>query len=145
MPTPGEPDDHGDARRRVVDRALQRSTQRRELPLAPDELRILSLLECGRDGSDLDQAIRLDRLALALDLERPQRLERRGVVDQATRELADDDRVRLGGCLELRRDADRLAGDETLPRVRRRRDDLAGLDADADLEPDPVLLTRAAR
>ena len=43
-------------------------------------------------------------------------------------------------CSELRRDADRLAGDEALARVGRRRDDLAGLDADPDGEPDTVLV-----
>ena len=140
MPTPGGPTTTATPSRRSVDRALQRSTQRRELALASDERRVQSPLERGGDGRDLEQAVRLDRLALALDLERPERLERRGVVDQATRERADDDLVRLGGLLELRGDADRLAGDQTLPRVRRRRDDLARLHADPDLEPDAVLL-----
>ena len=62
------------------------------------------------------------------------------MVDQAPGERADDDLVRIGSRFELRGDPDRLAGDEALARIRRGRDDLAGLDPDADLEPDLVLL-----
>jgi hypothetical protein len=81
-------------------------------------------------------------LALPLDLQRLQRLERRNVVDQPPRELPDHDRVSLCRFSELCRDPDRLAGDETLPRIRRRRDHLAGLQPDADLDLDPVLLRK---
>ncbi len=146
LPDARRSDDDSDAHGRAVDRALERSAERGELALAPDEARVLALLECGRDRARARAGDTPEhRVALALDLERPERLERRDVVDQATRELADDDRVRVGRCLELRRDPDGLAGDEALPRIRRRRDDLAGLDPDADLESDLVLLTRAAR
>ena len=62
------------------------------------------------------------------------------MVDQARSDLTDDDLVRGGGRLELRRDADRLSGHEALACVRRRRDDLARLDPDPDLERDSVLL-----
>ena len=62
------------------------------------------------------------------------------MVDQPAGELADDDLVRSCRGLELRGNAHRLSGDEALARVRRSGDDLAGLDPDPDLEPDPVLL-----
>ena len=87
----------------------------------------------------------LHGLALTLDLEHAERLESRRVVDQPCGDLTDDDLVRGGRLLELRRDADRLSGDEALTRVGRRRDDLARLDADPDLEPDAVVRGRAAR
>jgi hypothetical protein len=61
------------------------------------------------------------------------------VVDETARELTDDDRVRIRSRLELRRDPHGLPGDEPLPRIGRRRDDLSGLDPDPNLEPDPVL------
>ena len=82
----------------------------------------------------------MHRLALALDRDLSERLEQRRVIDESPGELADHDLVRAGSLFELRRDAYRLAGDETLARVGRRRDDLAGLDPDPDLEPDAVLV-----
>ena len=139
LPDAGRADDDGDAHGRAVDRALQRSAERGELALAADERRVQAPLERGRDRAHLEQAVRAHRLALALDLERAERLERGGVVDQPTRELADDDLVRVGRCSSRAAIADGLAGDEALPRVGRRRDDLAGLDPDPHLEPDPVL------
>ena len=61
------------------------------------------------------------------------------MVDQPARELADDDLARPCQLLELRGDADCLAGDESLPRVGRCRDDLARLETNADLQPDAVV------
>ncbi len=65
------------------------------------------------------------------------------MVDEPSGELADDDLACGGEPLQLRGDTDRFAGDEALARVGRRRDDLAGLDADADLDPDAVIRHKA--
>ena len=145
LPTPGGPTTTAT---RAADPSTARFSARRSAAssrLRPTSGASRRRSNAGATGLELEQAKRVHGLALALDLERAERLERGGMVDQAAGELADDDLVRTGRCLELRRDPDRLAGDEALARVRRRRDDLAGLDPDPDLEPDSVLLQRAAR
>ncbi len=98
------------------------------------------MLERGRGRAQLEQPIRVHGLTLALDRDLTQRIQRRDVVDQPAGEVADDDLVRTCGCLELRSDPDRLARHEPLARVGRSRHDLAGLDADPDLQRDVVLL-----
>ena len=145
MPTPGEPTTTATRTSKPSAGALQRPPKRGELALASDEPRILALLEGRRDRAQLDEPIREHRLALALDRDLAQRIQHRDMVDQPRGERADDDLVRAGSCFEPRRDADRLAGDEPLSRVRRRRDNLAGLDPDPELEADAVLRARAAR
>ena len=65
------------------------------------------------------------------------------MVDEPPGELADDDLACVGEPFQLRGDTDRLAGDEALAGIGRRRDDLARLDADADLDPDAVILEEA--
>ena len=82
----------------------------------------------------------MHRLALALDRGLSERLENRRVVDEPPGELPHHDLVRTGSLLQLRGDADRLTGHEPLAHVRWRRDDLAGLDPDPDLEPDALLV-----
>ena len=82
--------------RRAVDGALQRPAECGELALASDERSVLALLERRRDRRSARRGDTPARVALALDLERAERLERRRVVDQPAGELADDDRVRVG-------------------------------------------------
>ena len=134
LPGTGRADDDLRAGGAAIDRALERPAQRGELPLPADERGVQPTLEGRPDGRELEEPVRVHGLALALDLERAARLEPRRVVDQPTGDLADDDLV-VGGCLlELCRDPHRLAGDEPLARVGRRRDDLPRLQADPHLE-----------
>ena len=53
--------------------ALERLPQRRELSLATDERRLLHDVEGGCDVGELHEPICTDGLALALDLDRPER------------------------------------------------------------------------
>ena len=66
----------------TVDCALERPAQCGELALAADQRSVEPPLERRRDRRYLDEAERLHGLALALDLEQPERLESRRVVDQ---------------------------------------------------------------
>ena len=84
----------------------------------------------GRPAAHRDQAVRLDRLRLALQLERLDRLDVDGATHELHRLRADVHLVRRRGLLEPRGDVDRVAGDEPLARAG---DDLAGVDADARL------------
>ena len=72
-----------------------------------------------------------NRVGLALQGQRLDRLDQNGILGQLQRLLADQDLPRLGGLLEPRGDVDRVAGGEAL---RRAGDDLAGCHADASLE-----------
>ena len=79
------------ARGAAVDGALERLSQGGQLALAADERCVELALERGRDLRDLDEPVRAHGLALALDLERAERLELGRVVDEPSGELADDD------------------------------------------------------
>ena len=71
-----------------------------------------------------------------------------GVADEPVGEVADQDVARGGRLLEAGRDVHRVARDEPLTGGRVAGDDLAGVDADADCEPDapaPVRARRSAR
>ena len=63
------------------------------------------------------------------------------MVDQPACKLADHDLAGRRSLLEPRGDADGFTRDQPLFRVGRRGDDLAGLEADPDLDPDAVLAT----
>ena len=78
---------------------------------------------------------RLHRRRLPLQIERRRELLEGEVrACRTCRPLTDEDRPPLGCLLQARGDVDRVAGDEHLPARLARRDHLAGIEADADLE-----------
>ena len=93
-------------------------------------------------AGDRNEAVRGQRLGLAFRLERRQQLDLDRVAHEPVGLCAEQHLAGRGSLLETRRDVDRVAGDE---RVARARDDLAGVDADADLDLDRVAELDAAR
>jgi hypothetical protein len=74
---------------------------------------------------------------LAFDLERGYLLDTNGVPHEALRLAADQNLARARRLLEPLGDVNGVAGHEPLTGCGVARDDLAGVDAEADLEPDP--------
>ena len=81
----------------------------------------------------------MDRLRLALQLERLERLDEHRVAHEPVGRLADQDLARAGGGLEALGDDDGVAGDERVASRRIAGDDLARVDAGPRPELDPVL------
>ena len=102
-----------------------------ELSLAPYERRVEAA--GGSVGRDREQPPRRHRFALALQLERLDRLGRRGFSCETDRPFADQDLARLRSLLEPRRRRDGAAGHEPLVRPD---DNLAALDADPAFDPE---------
>jgi hypothetical protein len=87
---------------------------------------------------DVEQAVRRDRLGLALERQLDA-LALDVVADEGVRDLADQDLVRGRVLLEPGGDVDRVAGREVHRRVLVGvGDDLAGVDAGPDRQPDAV-------
>ena len=104
-----------------------------ELASAPDERRVEVALQAGRRRVDLEEPERVDRRALALQLELD-RLEAHGVADEPRGLRADQDLARLGDLLQARGDVDGVSDHE---RVALAGDDLAGVDPDSRLQAEP--------
>ena len=122
----------------LADRAAREGSELGELVLSPDE-RGLALQGAlpARAGTQRDRFPRGDRLRLALQGER---LEL-DVVDRVARgahgPLADRDRSRPAGRLQASGDVDGIA-DHGVAVADRTREDLSGVDADAQREADAV-------
>ena len=98
--------------RAVGDRGLERLPEPGELPLPADHRRVQTTRDSGDPGRHLDQPERGERLRLALDIERRDRLGDHGVPDEAEGLLADQDGARLRGLLQAGGDVHGVAGDE---------------------------------
>jgi hypothetical protein len=88
---------------------------------------------CGRE--DADQAERVHCVGLSFQRQRLARLGADGATAQTMRRLAEQNLAGRGRLLEPRRDVHGVARDE---RVARRRDDVAAVDADPHVEPEPL-------
>ena len=96
----------------VGDRGLERLTSVAELTLATDHGRVQATREPSDPGSHLDQTAGRERLRLALDLQRCDRLHDHGVPYEAEGLLTDQDGARLRGLFQAGCDVHRVAGDE---------------------------------
>ena len=110
--------------------ALPRLPEQRELALTPDEPRLVPPL---RRVAHAQQPVGGNRLGLALQLERLDRLDVDRVANERERRLPDQHLARLRRLLQPRRDVDRVAGREPLLRPGHH---LAGLDADPPSQPE---------
>src|SRR5262245_15794275 len=90
------PPDERDSSVPAVDRTLERTTERGELALAPDERGVEALLECRRRRVKLMKLERSDGTAQTLDLQLAEGLQRRRVVDQPGRDFTGEHLVRAG-------------------------------------------------
>src|SRR5215203_636261 len=108
------------------------SPYERQLAVATDHRDVDPADEPGRVRCDGEQPVRGDALALALQLERLNRLDRHGVADEAERLAAEEDLARPRRLLEPGSDVDGVAGREPVVRAR---DDLAGVHPESQLEP----------
>ena len=91
-------------------------------------------------GLASEDPVPLDDPRLPLELERDRRSEPEGAMRRGEGALAHEDRPRLRDLFEARRDVDGVAGDDALvDLVSGGRDHLAGVHADVDLQPHPVL------
>ena len=88
-----------------------------QLALAADERRVEPADVAGQGRVDRDEAVGGHRLALALGLDRIDRLDGDRVADQPEGEGAEQDLARCRGLLEPGRRVDRVAGDEPWPPV----------------------------
>ncbi len=127
MPTPGRRDDRepgrsADQRRQLFELAV---TAERRGAHQPERAlpRALAVQRPDLHGAE--------RLCLALQLERRQRLELGDLGDRERGHLAGDDAARLGGGLQARRHVHRVAGHRPAVGGRFADDRLAGVDADA--------------
>ena len=134
-------EDGDEARAAVADRARERVLEQLELLLAADEPRV-------RDTAlriqGADRAPRPERLLAALDLDRPGVLDLDRACGEAAHDRAEHDLARLRRLLQARRQVHGLTGGER-GRGRVVDDDLAGLDADARLEPELAHLRPSPR
>ncbi len=121
--------DREEMRAAVAHRSLVRVLEQLQLGFAADE-RGVDVHVRPVDGAD--HAPGAHRRAHPLQLERPRVLDYEPASCKAVGGRADEDLARHRGLLETGREIDCLAGGER--RVRLVDDDLAGLDADADLE-----------
>ena len=110
--------------------ALPRLPEERELALTADEQRLVPAL---RRLAHAQQPVGGNRLGLALQLERLDRLDLGRVADERERRLPDQHLARLRRLLQPRRDVDRIAGRQPLLRPRHH---LAGHHADPPLQPE---------
>jgi hypothetical protein len=114
--------------------ALEVLAQALQFAAAPDERRVQPASEPRRIWIDPEQAVRLDNLALALQGKLDQ-FDAHGIADELKRLLPDQDVARCAALLESRRDVDRVSRNEGLGLAGH---DLAGVDADPDLEVEAV-------
>ena len=114
--------------------ACRRASSRSLPTIAPPRRR-----EGGSGATDTSRYASTRR-RLALQLERLHRLDDDRVADERPRLGADQDLARLRRLLEPRGHVDRVAGREPLLRARH---DLAGVDADPQLERRPVVAQEA--
>src|SRR5205814_5920564 len=127
-----------------LDRLVKESQQRLELSVSTDHRRPQPRHAAMWLGQRPEEASRDNRSRLALQVEVDRLLEGKGGPAGQVGTLAHQDRSRSGGLLEARGDVDRISGDDQLLGCgSNRRDDLAGVDADPDLEPDPMVSLEA--
>ena len=121
-----------------------RGEQAPELHVTPDE-RPSQAAHAPRahERERAHEATATDALGLSLHLDRGLVVELEGAAGGRDRALADEDLARLRALLQPRRHVDRVSGDEGAPFTRAPDHDLAGVDADPQLEPG-VELTYAA-
>ena len=110
--------------------ALPRLPHERELALTPDEQRVVPPL---RRVAHAQQPVGGNRLGLALQLERLDRLDLDRVANERERRLPDQHLARLRRLLQPRGDVDRIAGRQPLLRPGH---DLARHHADPPLQPE---------
>ncbi len=115
---------------------------RRALAVAPDHRRVEAAgATCRIPGSMSGQAVGGDRLALALERERLERLDLDRVSHEPVRRLAEQDLARGRRFLEPLGDVDGVAGGESLAAAAVAGNHLARVDAGPHLDPDaPVPL-----
>src|SRR5439155_9788700 len=116
-----------------TDRALVRVVEDCRLPLAADHRRVESAGAARCPCLERKQAVRAHRLALALELERIDRLDLHGIPDEPVRGVAEEDLSGRRRLLESFRDIDGIAGCEALAAGGVAGNDFAGVDAGADL------------
>ena len=141
LPTPAAPSTVNSWHERSRDGLVEGVAQPPQLALAADHRRV----EPPRDrvsARQREQAVRRDRLRLALQLERLDRLRPRPRRARAHASRADQDLAGLRRLLEPRGDVDGVAGREPLGRAG---DHLAGVDADPRLRRRAPAARRASR
>ena len=129
LPHSGRAEHGEEVARPVGDGLRQGGLQTSELAFPPDHR--AGEATRPRLRVDLEETVRGDRCRLPLHLERLQRLHGDCVPDQHPGLRAQQDLTRLGGLLKSRRHVHRITRRKTLLGPR---DDLAGVDADANLE-----------
>ena len=136
MPTPAAPSTVQQLARALRDRALERGAN---APLLLTRSTIAVPVRAGRGGASRatpSSRKRLDRLGLALDGQRRDRLGLDGVRDEPVGVAAEQDLARPRRLLEPRRDVDRVAGGERAAGDGRAGHRLAGVEPDPDRELD---------
>ncbi len=132
FPTPGRPEQREQVRRALRHHVVEVVAQTLELALPTDDRRVEATHEAGRLRVDVEQPIRRDGGALALELELDG-LDLHRVPDELLRLLPDQDLAGLRVLLEPGRDVDGVARDE---RVALAGHDLARVHADPRPQPD---------
>ena len=129
------PDDGEQATRICLDGPFVRVAQQLQLVLATDQRRVEAPRVRARAFDHGKHVPRGVRIALALESEVVAGLQHDGVLDEAARRLPEQDLSRARGLLQPLGHVDRVAGREHLAAAPVARDDLAGVDADADADP----------
>ena len=147
LPNARVADDRDHPEHRAADDGIEGRPQSPELVIASDQR--------DRVASDRrpalthgEQPIGADQAALALELERLDRLDLDGVAHEAVGQIADEDLARRRGLFQPRRGVDRVAGHEPLSTGRIAGDDLARIHACAVRQTDaerPLELTVESR
>ena len=127
--------EHGDEVAAAAgDRAFESVLEGTGLALAADHRRVEAAGAAVLAGADREQAVRRDRLGLALGGDRLDGLDLDGVADQVPGLGTEQDLAGTCRLLEAGGGVDRVAGRERAARARRTGDHGAGVDAGADRE-----------
>ena len=129
----GRAEDREQVARAVADDVGERALEQLALPLAADHRRVVAA--AGRLRLDGDEAVGGEGLGLALRLDGGRGLGLDSVADESVGLLAEQHLPGLRRLLQPRGDVDGVSGRKALLRAR---DDLAGVDAHAQLEPRAV-------
>ena len=119
----------------LADDVRKRMLEQLSLPLPAHHLRPVAPRDRRPAGPDCEETERWDRLRLALQLERRDRLDLDRIPDEPERLLAEQHLARLRGLFESRGDVDGIAGREPLLGSCH---NLAGVHASSKLEPGAV-------
>jgi hypothetical protein len=139
LPHPGRTEHGEQVAHAVCGHLLERLAELAELAASADERGVHPARGAGGAGVDADQAVGGDGVGLALHRERLDRLQDRGVADQARGRIGDQHVAGRGALFQAGGHVDGVPGDQRLARGGVAGDHLAGVDTDPALERGAVV------